>query len=767
MPNQDNSGAIAMRFNRLTLAFCGRHAQLEAHFQDHYFLSTLNQIRIAIGAAFFFYALFGILDAIVMPDRYLVFWIIRWAVVCPCILLVFLFSFSPYAALFLQPAVSLCPLICGLGIIAMTQLATTGHSYSYVGGLVQIIFFIFTFARLRFIWAAAVTWILVISYLVCALYFGATPRNQVIGHVFHLSLIGLMGMMAGYAIEFHTRRNFFLSRHLESKKRRLHIVNKFLEERVTKRTNELNNTNSLLKAKIEEGKVIEAALRDSQQRFQNIFETAAGGMIIVNGLNNQVVEVNPAAAKMAADSNENLRGRDLGRLIRPAAEKVGSTLPLPTPHPIECLLTRRQGDPLPILTSARGTEFNGRPHWIISFGDIQKIKEAEAAKRELEIRSNQVQHLQAIGTLAGGIAHDFNNILFGMLGYTELALEDAQDGSMLANNLRQILRGGHRAKELIYQILTFSRQESVEKRPILLTPLIKEALKLLRATIPATIGIQTRFAAELPKVEANPTHIHQIIMNLCTNAAQAIGNRPGRIQITLDNKCLTPGEQGPHSNLPRGDYVSLVVQDDGEGIPPELADRIFEPFFTTKSQGHGTGMGLSVVHGIVQSHKGMISVQSHPGEGSQFEILFPATSKAEPTLQTVDTEPAKGTEHVLFVDDEKALGLMMERMLGSLGYDLTVCDHPAQALALFQRQPQAFDVVITDLTMPHMTGLALAEQMLRTRPDLPVLLCTGYGDQITHAQCHDLGIRELIYKPVSKQELAAAIRRVLQMNWLN
>jgi len=764
MPNQDNISAIAMHFNRLTLAFNGRHAQLEPHFQDYYYLNTLNQIRIAIGAAFIFYGLFGIMDAIVMPDRYHIFWIIRWAVVCPCILGVFLFSFSRLAVRFLQPVVSLGTLICGLGIIAMTQLATAGHSYGYVGGLVQIVFFIFTFARLRFIWATAVTWVLIISFLAVALYFGSAPRNQIIGNVFHLSLIGLMGMMAGYAIEFHTRRNFFLSRQLESKKRRLHIANQFLEERVAKRTIELHNTNNLLKTKIKEGKVIEAALRDSQQRFQNIFETAAGGMIIVNGWNNQVVEVNPAAAKMAADSHENLKGRDLGTLIRPAAAEDGSTLPLPTPHPVECLLTRCRNEPLPILTSARETEFNGRSHWIISFGDIQKIKEAEAAKRELEIRSNQVQHLQAVGTLAGGIAHDFNNILFGMLGYTELALEDAEEGSMLAKNLKEILRGGHRAKELIHQILTFSRQDSVEKRPVMLTPLIKEALKLLRATIPATIGIQTRFAPGLPNVEANPTHIHQIIMNLCTNAAQAIGNRTGCIRITLDIKSLLPGDQVPNSALTCGDYVRILIEDDGEGIPSELIDRIFEPFFTTKSQGHGTGMGLSVVHGIVQSHKGAISVQSHPGEGSQFEILLPPSLKAQRPDKAANIEAAKGSEQILFVDDEKALGLMMKRMLAGLGYGVTVCNHPAKALARFRAQPFAYDVVITDLTMPEMTGLELAENLLHTRPDLPILLCTGNGELTTGDRCQDLGIRELVYKPISKQELATAIRRALQPN---
>ncbi len=749
-----------MHFNRLNLSFCGRHTQLEFQFRDYYFHSTLNQIRIATAAAFFFYGFFGIMDAIVMPDRYTAFWFIRWAVVCPCIAGVFLFSFNRHAERYLQAVVSLGALVCGLGIIAMTQLATFSHSYSYVGGLVQIIFFIFAFARLRFIWATMVCWVLIAAFLSSAIYFGSMPARQITAHVFHLCLIGLMGMMAGYAIEFHTRRNFFLSRHLESKKRRLHMVNKLLESRVAKRTTDLDKANKLLKAKIIEGKKIEAALRESQQRFKNIFETAACGMIIVDAQDNRVVEVNPAAAAMAIDSQENLERRNLQHLIRPASAQEPA-LPIFTPDPMECLLIRRQGDPLPILTSARGTEFSGRRHWIISFSDIQKIKEAEAAKRELEIRSNQVQHLQAIGTLAGGIAHDFNNILFGMLGYAELALDDAEEESMQAGNLKEIIRGGHRAKELIYQIMTFSRQESVEKRQVFLTPLIKEALKLLRATIPATIKIQTRFGSNLPCIVANPTHIHQIIMNLCTNAAHAIGKNPGCIRICLDRARMSPGDQGPAGALAGSEYIRLVVEDDGEGITPEVMDRIFEPFFTTKSQGRGTGMGLSVVHGIVQTHRGAIFAQSQPGEGARFEIMFPAASMDIQAPEADDSELETGSEHLLFIDDEKSLGLMMGRTLKGLGYRVTVCDNPVRALVLFNQQPEAYDAVITDLTMPEMTGLALSEQMLRARPNLPILLCTGYRDRVTHGQCREIGIRDLIYKPVSKSEMAKAIRTAL------
>jgi two-component system, cell cycle sensor histidine kinase and response regulator CckA len=394
--------------------------------------------------------------------------------------------------------------------------------------------------------------------------------------------------------------------------------------------------------------------------------------------------------------------------------------------------------------------------------DFQNSQETEASESLLETRYNRIQHLQAIGTLAGGIAHDFNNILFGIQGYAELALADAPEGSIQAENLNEILNGCYRAKELVHQVLTFSRQDRGEKVPVSLAPLINETLKLLRAGIPSSIDIQTQFAQDLPLVDAKPDRIKRVVMNLCTNAAHAIGKAPGTIRIILNLKKLTRARKPTKSTLPNGNYVRLVVQDDGVGIPKEWLGRIFEPFFTTKDQGQGIGMGLSVIHGIVLAHQGEISVESKVGQGTRFEVLLPVLAEGQPPAKTVRTVPNKGSGRIMYVDDEKALGLMMERMLTGLGYKATVHNDPAQALAQFQSQPDAFDLVITDLTMPRITGLILCENLLRIRSELPVLLCTGYGDQIDKEQCHRLGFRELIHKPMTKRELAAAIHEALQ-----
>jgi signal transduction histidine kinase/ActR/RegA family two-component response regulator len=756
-----NRSDTKMHFNRVTLAFTGAHEHIEADFKHHYFHSTLNQIRIATLAALIFYGGFGVLDAILMPDRYHMFWFIRWAIVCPIILMVFLFSYTRWASRFLQPVLGLGTLICGLGIIAIIQLATPHSNHSYVGGLVQIIFYVFTFSRLRFVWGATVVCVLVPAYMIVTTAVGGYPQNYIIGKAFHLSVIGVMGMMAGYAIEYQTRKNFFLSRQLETKKRRLAMAKVFLEERVARRTAELKKTNAILEEDIAHRKKTEKALADSQMRFKTVFETAAAGMAIIEDRTRTVVEINRAGAQMTRYKRDQLTGRCIDELIALSEEDECREMPVPTPHPIECVLTTAESKDLPILISTQNTVLNDQPHWIISFVNLQKIKEAETAQRELQLRSSRAQHLESIGTLAGGIAHDFNNILFGIMGFAELALEDAEHNSTQANNLQEILKGGYRARDMIAQILTFSRQDSMEKAVIHPAPLIKEALKLLRASLPSTIEIHSRYAAELGNVKVNPTHLHQVIMNLCTNASHALPNESGTIDITMDNHTLKSDRQTSHDTILKGDYVRLRVKDNGVGIASDAIDRIFEPFYTTKPIGQGSGMGLSVVLGIVQSNHGFITVESRPDEGTCFEVLLPQAESEDERCDIVETALPRGREQILVVDDEPPLLRLLNRMLTSLGYQVTTCEHPAEALALFNSHPRLFDLVLTDLTMPKKSGTALAQELLQNRPNLPIILSTGYGDKISKEALESYGIRELLLKPILKKELASAIRHVL------
>jgi PAS domain S-box-containing protein len=506
------------------------------------------------------------------------------------------------------------------------------------------------------------------------------------------------------------------------------------------------------------------ALAESQARFKDIFETAAAGMMIVNRKSRTIVEVNPAAAQMIREPVRDIKGRLLDQLIRtdtPPAGDLQTPSCLSDVDPAECRLTCGR-ETIPILQTIRPMEFSGQPHWLISFINLQKIKEAESAQREAESHLNRAQHLQAIGTLAGGIAHDFNNILYGVIGYAQLALDDASRGTVLHDNIREILQGCHRAKELVGQIMTFSRQDESQKKSVHLTPLIKEALNLLRASIPTTIEIQTDIAQKTAPVLANSTQIHQVIMNLCTNAAQSMLPQGGHLRVVLEELDIKTEENALHGPVAAGAYVRLAVIDTGCGIQEELKYRIFEPFFTTKTHGQGTGMGLAVVLGAVQAHGGAIRLDSEPGKGTRFEILLPAIKSSRELEPDPHVALTGGRERLLLVDDEKALIQMGLQMLTRLGYHVTPFQDPLKALQAFHDRPADFDLVITDLTMPKMKGTRLAQHMLHLKPEIPIILCTGYGDEVTHEQIEEIGIRELLLKPILRQHLAFAIRKALE-----
>jgi PAS domain S-box-containing protein len=383
---------------------------------------------------------------------------------------------------------------------------------------------------------------------------------------------------------------------------------------------------------------------------------------------------------------------------------------------------------------------------------------------ELEERLQQAQKMEAVGTLAGGIAHDFNNILSVILGYSELAKDDALPGSDIAQDLEQVIIAGNRAKELVKQILAFSRQAKVERIPLQLQSLIKEALKMLRSSIPTTIEIKDEIDSRCGPVLVDPTQVHQILMNLCTNANHAMEKSGGVLTIELNPALVGPAHHPSAANLKPGKYTELVVSDTGSGIAPEVMPKIFNPYFTTKNVGKGTGMGLAITHGIVAGYGGAITVASEVGQGSAFHVYLPVV---EPQAmedgqggQNAEVLPM-GQEHILFVDDEELLAQMGHDMLSRLGYRVTACGSSLEALATFQRSPGDFDLVITDQTMPDMTGLDLARRMLQIRPDIPIILCTGYSNLVDEKKAKSVGIREFVLKPLTKGMVATLIRQAL------
>ena len=373
--------------------------------------------------------------------------------------------------------------------------------------------------------------------------------------------------------------------------------------------------------------------------------------------------------------------------------------------------------------------------------------------------------MEALGTLAGGISHDFNNILYGIIGYAEIAIHhQIADGHPARLSLDEILKASGRAVDLVEQILTFSRKKTRERVKFQLTTVIKEVLKLLRATIPATIEIKEKITTGSDFVLADPSEIHQVLMNLCTNANHAMRDKGGVLEICLGEKILTPPEVTFYPDLEPGPYLILTVNDTGHGMAAPIRDRIFEPYFTTKPTGEGTGLGLSVVHGIVKSCGGTITVESEPGKGSSFKVFLPPIEEVnlqEP--ESLDSIPG-GNERILFLDNEESLLKMGKQMLEGLGYKVFMETSSIKALEAFKSDPGKYDLVISDLTMPKMSGDKLAEELIRLRPDIPIILCTGYSELIVEEKARKIGVRAFLTKPVAMRKMAKTVRMALDAN---
>jgi len=396
--------------------------------------------------------------------------------------------------------------------------------------------------------------------------------------------------------------------------------------------------------------------------------------------------------------------------------------------------------------------------------DITYRKEAEEERDRLEVQLRQAQKLEALGTLAGGIAHDFNNILAAIIGYTEMMLLDVTETNPMHADLQQVLKAAGRARDLVKQILVFSRMKDLhEKVPTDVAAIVCDGVRFMRGTLPSTIKIREDIACDQGMILADPGQIHQALINLCTNAAHAMEEDGGVLTVALREVKFDQEMAALHPELQAATYMRLTVKDTGHGMDSDTLERIFDPYFTTKKVGKGSGLGLAVVHGIVRRHQGAVTVYSEVGRGTTFHMYLP---KLETKVQREDAgTPAlavqKGKRRVLFVDDETVLAAIGQRMLGQLGYEALVKTSSVEALETFRLQPDQFDLVITDYTMPNMTGAGLATEVLRIRPDIPIIMCTGFNEKIDEEKAGELGIAEFVLKPLSMQVLEETARRAL------
>jgi PAS domain S-box-containing protein len=398
-------------------------------------------------------------------------------------------------------------------------------------------------------------------------------------------------------------------------------------------------------------------------------------------------------------------------------------------------------------------EWQGRPATLNFARDVTRQK-------HLEEQLRNAQKMEAIGTLAGGIAHDFNNILSAIIGYTDLAALILPEDDPARSSLGEVMNAAQRAKELVYRILSFSQMHEQEQKPVRMNMIIQEALKLIRPSLPATIEIEQQIDCQ-GTILADPTQIHQVVVNLCTNAYQAMQEEGGLLKVSLAEVKLSLDDLVDHFDLDVGDYLKLTVSDTGHGMNEQTMQRIFDPYFTTKASSKGTGLGLAVVYGIVSAHKGAIQVDSEPGKGTTFEVFFPSIQSSARQVPISYEQPYRGDEKILFVDDEASLVRLATQLLEKCGYRVDGHTNPLEALKLFKTDPYEFDLVITDMTMPHMTGDQLARMIQNIRPDVPIIITTGYSEKISPKKAQMMGVQDFIMKPMNYSELTKKIRKAV------
>lgn len=508
---------------------------------------------------------------------------------------------------------------------------------------------------------------------------------------------------------------------------------------------------------ITERRIAEEALRKNEEKYRLLVENANDAILIIQ--DERIKFFNPFALKLTGYSADEfmdisfkkfIHPQDRARVVDRYRKRIDGKDPVST---YNCRLISKQHETIWAQVNAVRTQWEEKEATLTFLRDITELKQAES-------RLQHTERMESLGTLAGGIAHDFNNILSAIIGYTELSLIDVDNGTILEKNLKEINKAGTRARDLVKQILAFARQSDEEQKPLQVNIIANEVLKLIQSTTPTTIEVRENIQSD-SVIIGNPSQVHQIFMNLCTNAVQAMEDAGGILEVVLTDVTLSDQLPLQLSGLKSGNYMKITVSDTGPGISPDIIDSIFEPYFTTKGVGEGTGMGLALVHGIVESYGGKITVDSKLGCGVIFSIYLPITTGDEyqPTHEKNDL--ATGFEKILFIDDEMSIADIGRQLLERLGYQVTLRTSSIEALELFRSKPYEFDLVITDMTMPNMSGDALAAELINIRPDISIILCTGYSKQISEKTAAKIGIKAFAYKPIVTEDLAKIVRSVL------
>lgn len=535
-----------------------------------------------------------------------------------------------------------------------------------------------------------------------------------------------------------------------------------LEQRVRERTFELAQANERLKHEIAERRRSEEALRESEEKYREFFENESDAVMVFDSKSLKFEDANRAVLDLYGYTKDEflaLGVKDISVGIEKTrvAAKAIKAKGLDSERILLRYFRKKDGTVFPGEVCAGTFTSKGRKKIIGAVRDI-------TVRMRLENELRQAQKMEAIGTLTGGIAHEFNNIIGIIMGNAELALAYAMEPNPVHPNLEEIRKASLRAKDVVRQLLSFSRKADVRRKQVNLIPVIKDALKFLRVTIPTSIEIRPNIQAKADTVLADPTQIHQIIINLGTNALHAMDETGGILGVGIQNVVLDKDAASIDPGLIPGNYVKVTVSDTGQGIAPGVINQIFDPYFTTKDIGKGSGMGLSVVLGIIKTHEGAICVESELGKGTVFSVYLPVVEEKATVASKIVAQLPTGNESILFVDDEESIVKIGRQRLTRLGYKVVAATSPVVALELFRSKPDQFDLIITDMAMPKIAGDTLAHEMLKIRPDMPIILCTGFSEKITKKRMRSVGISAYLEKPIDEHDFAKMVRKVLDAN---
>jgi PAS domain S-box-containing protein len=748
-----------IQINYLTLSFPG---ELERSFRDYYFYASLRQVRIASALGVFFYAIFGILDAWLVPEVKHALWYIRYAIVCPTVFLVFLLSFTRHFKKYMQPAIVLAVLAGGLGIIKMILIAPYPASHSYYAGLILVFFYGYTFYKLRFVWATLTGWIIVIAYEMAAIWLNPTEIPILVNNNFFFLTGNVFGMFACYSIEYYLRKNYLQARLLDMEKKKVEDANFQLEERVESRTNQLIKANKELRQEINERERVEHALRESEEKYRILIDNADTAIFIAQ--DGVIKFPNPMTLSLIGYSADELIQMPFVELVHPNdREKVferhrrrlrGEQLP----NSYDFRIVNKNDETIWVHLNTVLITWEGRPATLNFLRDI-------TSQKKLETQLRQAQKMEAIGTLAGGVAHDLNNILSGLVSYPELLLLDIPEDSPLRKPMLTIQESGQKAAAMVQDLLTLARRGVSTSEIVNLNQIVEQYLSSLEfeklLSYHPGVEVETALEPDLFNLLGSPVQISKTIMNLVSNAAEAMPGG-GTISISTQSRYLDKPING-YETINPGEYVSLTVADTGTGISPAEIHKIFEPFYTKKVMGRsGTGLGMAVVWGTVKDHHGYIDLHSALEKGTKFILYFPMTRQAaQESESSLRMKDYKGNgESILIIDDIEEQRKIASGILSKMGYKVKSLASGEEAVHYMTEN--SADLLILDMIMePGIDGLETYKKILKMHPRQKAIIASGYSETERVKKAQEMGVGVYLKKPYSIEKIGMAIHTAL------